>query len=1626
MVATISKAATADYYIHSQASFRLPGDYYLSGEEPDGVWWNPSEHFADETSGARNGSAVDSADFYRLYRGLDPLTGEKLTQNADSEKRCPGYDITFNADKTVSALWAIAPPELRDEIEKAHNDAVQVALQDTIKANCSYTRVRENQRGMKVVSADIMASLFQHGASRSNDPHLHTHCVILNLAKAHQDGKWRALHGNPLFSWQKAAGATYRAELAWLLRDRLGVEMEVHGAEQQYTRIKGAPEHLIEDWSKRNVDITDTAARMGVSLEGNGGLRKAIHNFTRSAKEHGIDPEDRHRQWAEHASAYIEDIPAFVESIVGNELEATEEQKLEIAARLAAIPADLTRFQSVFKYTDLVEKTANAAGGLLSREQRQRMLDRVMKSEEMIELDRPDTSYDAGALLAHSRTFTAAHTVETERRIHALATELNRTEGFEIARGVTDAKIEQLRTEDYPISEEQIAAMRAATQAGQIAIIEGAAGSGKTTTLRPIADLYREAGHDIIATSVSWRVTLALGNDLDAPNWCVDKLNIGIARGSIPVTGKTVIVVDEAGQLSSLQAVQILQMARTSGAKIVFAGDTQQQQPVEAGPGLRLIRNVVGTTRVDTIRRQKADVEDILVAIHGRDRGTARRWAEIATPEQREKILANFEAQPDARKTAIKPWQVVASERFRDGEAAQGIAAYRARGRIHVDKNLKATFDHLIEDWDRFRRGQPGKTSAVIAYSRAEVKTLSHLMRERILRDYDGPRHVIQSYRSREPRAKAEALEIAVGDTLRIGPVRVTPAIWQKHLFNGTHLEVLELREAGPSPEAPDESRLWIRGRTDRGRIVEFHHTDIRDYHGKIRLDHGYAMTMNAAQGLTVDRAFVFANQKPSRETIYPAMTRHRERLDVYVDRQPVELDVRHQRHEETAGEAVTDDEILAYLARNWSRSRQEAAAQDYMTEHMHARTILGEQREAPDTTLSGERQKARTAGEIPTAIQAQSSTAAPPTDEALANTRRKEPEGRDAAQWLTANDAGDGQLSEIAARIRYSEIQVKHRLAAETIGRACRKLNASLAGWDKARQAKGNAAIAMDPAFRNDLRESSAILKTVKPFLQGDPLHARVLREHGGIDVSDIETLARSQRKAVSIRDMSIADRRRLDPDFIPARPPPTRENVAVETIQNGLQALRPQAHTQTVDTALEPPPDFWEGWEQRHDPADRDAGEDLGYRDAYPDESDPSLVPELRPDLVPDRDSPEEDEELSRPVRPTSAERSIDDDDFGQDDGFGFHDRPDAPAPEPLDRISDTEPLTAAARIALLDDNYTSHMARARTAGTHPFLSPGWHAIHREMQEIAALPHVAGEDRANLLRSIRISDSWYARHAPERRPRPLSQPAAERTAGPAALIDDHRQRLQAHCEQAFDGGMHPFDAPGWQTLEDELRGFLGRSDLDPAQRRDIQRELDSIAAEKQRHRAETLDRSAPPPASPDQAAQHLYNEHRRRHDAYVESILDPRAPRRPERREWEELERDARELLAMPELPLDARRDLIRTYDPARYLDLAMEAMRLVAAERYRAPSTPYEQFNALFGKHAAEAERKGLHPYQTPGWKDVADQARQLLAHEDLDEREETNLRKLLTHYQARSRSEGEHSRTRRRDTSQGFGF
>ena len=1073
MVATLSRMASDSYYLEAQKTYRphesavagpgllagtddggAPGagsasgvtDYYDSGEEPDGVWWNPNGLF-----GLEDGGIVGSQDFRRLYHGFDPETMDKLTQNAGDDGRSPGLDMTFSADKSVSALWAIADEDLRAEIARAHNDACRVALDGVIRKHCSYTRRRVGGGDIELVHGDVLGAMFQHGTSREGDPQLHTHCLVFNVTLA-DDGKHRSHYQPAVFRWKKAAGATYRHALAWHLQERLGISMERYGRDGEFTRIIGMPEDLLAEWSKRRRTIEGMADTMGFDTGANAAAAAAVNKATRKAKEAEQGGDLRHVGWDLEAAAYIENRQEFARNLTGQEVTVEAETLREAMERLDRIPGDVTEHEAVFRLPDVVERAMNATAGVMSPPGGETAVERVLRNAELVELDRPGETVETAAGMAHTRVFSTRDEIAKEVAVGEMAVLAAADRSAALPSSDVELEISRLRAEGYPLSDEQVAAIRygAGAASGRLAIIEGAAGSGKTTTLRPITDLYQSHGYTVIATAVAWRTAVALGTDCAVQPYSVDKLLRLASRRKLKLDAGTVIVVDEAGMLSTKQAYHLLRLAEGNGCKIIAAGDTQQHQPIGAGPGLRLMREAASGVRVDEIRRQKADLEDILVHVHGALPATARLRAELMGDAERKRILAGYEAMEE--KPDFVPWQIATSAAFKDGRAVEAIQALRERGRFFAGRDLETTLTKLVDDWADWRARNPEGVATVIARTHDEIRVLSHLMRERSLAPYgDDERVVVQACRARADDARTAPLEIARGDLLRIGAL-----VWEKKLYNGT---VVEVRDFTVHDQGEDGERVEIFGKTEYGDAVSFFVDEVTDFYGRVRLDHGYAMTIASAQGRTVDAAFVLADDRAARQAIYPAATRHREHLSLYVNRAPVSATIESLRSEDQRDAPVTDDDIVQFLGDRWSREGAKVAAHDYMSEGLRA------ERRTSRSTDAG---------------------------------------GKGGDKWVAANDNGSGALTKVAFAMRAFADRCRHGSRVQAYGARMKEVDAELDALG-ARLAETGRPAELLPEYRAHLDRHRDLAAQMMPLARNTRRHRHLWQESAGVAVAQV-----------------------------------------------------------------------------------------------------------------------------------------------------------------------------------------------------------------------------------------------------------------------------------------------------------------------------------------------------------------------------------------------------------------------------------------------------------------------------------------------------------------------------------------
>ncbi len=212
-----------------------------------------------------------------------------------------------------------------------------------------------------------------------------------------------------------------------------------------------------------------------------------------------------------------------------------------------------------------------------------------------------------------------------------------------------------------------------------------------------------------------------------------------------------------------------------------------------------------------------------------------------------------------------EPWQRAASQDLARGRVAAALDAYEIAGRLHWTGTRAEAHTELVAHYLADRQGQPDPAQLIVTYRNDEARRLNDAVRtERQAAGELAPRGV-----------QVGGAEYAGGDRL----------VFLKNDHQGRVVETLD-RGAGAGVkngtlgtiEKTDEHRFVVR--LDDNRRVAF---DPREYDS---IAHGYAVTIHKAQGATVERVYVLADPMMNRNAAYVALTRHREGVHLYADRE--------------------------------------------------------------------------------------------------------------------------------------------------------------------------------------------------------------------------------------------------------------------------------------------------------------------------------------------------------------------------------------------------------------------------------------------------------------------------------------------------------------------------------------------------------------------------------------------------------------------------------------------------------------------------------------------------------------------------------------------------------------------
>src|SRR5580765_3331239 len=282
---------------------------------------------------------------------IDPLTGERGLE-LKTLSPVAGYDLVFSPPKSVSLLHALGDDEVRHAVNQSHLAAWQAALSYLEQRACV---TRKGKNGVhRERGPGFVAAAYQHRTSRAQDPHLHTHVIVANMARG-SDGVWRALDGEPILKhYRLAAGYLYQSQLRFELTRSLGVEWRE--PTNGMAEIAGVPEAALRAFSQRRAQVLDYLEQRGSS--GFYAARVAAID-TRDRKE-PVDLPRLRLEWearaAEHGLGRRE-LKRLLGGTVAREFD--QRQVAEAATRLAG-PDGLTGTRSTFTGTDAVMAWARA------------------------------------------------------------------------------------------------------------------------------------------------------------------------------------------------------------------------------------------------------------------------------------------------------------------------------------------------------------------------------------------------------------------------------------------------------------------------------------------------------------------------------------------------------------------------------------------------------------------------------------------------------------------------------------------------------------------------------------------------------------------------------------------------------------------------------------------------------------------------------------------------------------------------------------------------------------------------------------------------------------------------------------------------------------------------------------------------------------------------------------------------------------------------------------------------------------------------------------------------------------------------------------------------------------------
>ncbi|MGK4216794.1 MobF family relaxase [Microbacterium sp. GXS0129] len=630
--------ADAMRYVESDRS--RADDYYLG--DATGISYSVLN-----ASGEANSRPLSAEDYADWVDWINPDTEERMGRPrlAGSDRQgSPRFaEMVINAPKSLSVAAALHP-----EVSEALDAAQQGALSEIQRWLSQHSVTRVGPRGkQEVVPIEHMHVVgITHHTSRAGDPHRHIHMQVGTRVWA--AGAWRALDTAAMFKQQGAIRALGSAviaaspELASVL-DRHGLTLDPVTGE--VTEL--APFNAL--MSKRGAQVRKNLERLEAEWEAahpgetigpvvSSRLTAKAWAFERPAKKPTTTREEA--EWLTELREAGYDPETLTRKPVSAPARSDELSVQEIASRAldrcAAGSSAWTRHDVQEHATRIITEHGVRA----TREELRELIaiSTALALEDCFSI--LPTSAPAPEHVAHLTSWRVVQ-VETELRdLLTARTPKNEQRYRDVSHGA--ARRGQL------LDAGQLDAAAAVASTDPLVIVEGAAGSGKTTMLATAIAAANDHGRRVRVVAPTKRAAHVAHQELGVPatsvaalvhahgyRWNEDGVWTRLTPGATdPATGATFtgpppgavlrrgdrIVVDEAGMLDQDTALALFTVAAETGATVALVGDRAQLAAVGRGGFLDMAAQIRGRTFDMTEVHRFTDPDYANLTVRMRDR----------------------------------------------------------------------------------------------------------------------------------------------------------------------------------------------------------------------------------------------------------------------------------------------------------------------------------------------------------------------------------------------------------------------------------------------------------------------------------------------------------------------------------------------------------------------------------------------------------------------------------------------------------------------------------------------------------------------------------------------------------------------------------------------------------------------------------------------------------------------------------------------------------------------------------------------------------------------------------------------------------------------------------------------